>query len=104
MPDHELKSGLHDTAWIKGVEHPTSSGSPMFPLASLSSKRSTSDLGVPTKRNPARAFLARKHNAMTYGQMAISPYVIKSKADPKDAAAFLEDPMPVLERQKCRKT
>ena len=49
-----------------------------FPLASLS-RGAEEDLGVPTKRNPARAFIARKPNPITYGQMAISPYVIKSR-------------------------
>jgi hypothetical protein len=66
----------------------------MFPLVSLSSRVAEGDLGVPTKRNPARPFIAHKPNLMTYGQMAISPYVIKSKAYPKDAAAFLDDPNP----------
>jgi len=36
------------------------------------------DLGVPTKRNPARPFLFRKPNPATYGQMAISPYLAES--------------------------
>jgi len=36
------------------------------------------DLGVPTKRNPARPFLFRKPNPATYGQMAISPYLAEN--------------------------
>jgi len=35
-------------------------------------------LPLSTKRNPARAFLARKPNPATYGQMAISPYLAES--------------------------
>jgi hypothetical protein len=50
----------------------------MFPAAWLSNG-AEEDLGVPTKRNPARAVLARKPNPVTYGQMAISPYVIRSQ-------------------------
>jgi hypothetical protein len=49
---------------------------PIF-RASLS-RGAEEDLGVPTKRNPARAFLARKPYPVTYGQMAISPYVAES--------------------------
>ena len=48
-----------------------------FPLASLS-RGAEEDLGVPTKRNPARAFLACKPNPLKYIQIAISPYVAES--------------------------
>ena len=37
-----------------------------FPLASLS-RGAEEDLGVPTKRNPARPCLCRKPNPVTYG-------------------------------------
>ena len=52
-------------------------GTPTSPLASLS-KEAEDDLGVPIERNPARMFFAYKLKLLTYGQMAISPYVAET--------------------------
>ena len=72
----DLDGDLHGTPWIEGVEVMWRVTGPIF-QASLSIG-AEEDLGVPTKRNPARAFLFRKPNPATYGQMAISPYLAES--------------------------
>ena len=72
----DLDGDLHGTPWIEGVGVMWRVTGPIF-RASLS-RGAEEDLGVPTKRNPARPFLFRKPNPATYGQMAISPYLAEN--------------------------